>query len=93
MPFLGIRKWDFRCGVLERKPATHTSEALAERYLNNNRLSKEIDHSFHTIHTIQLDSDVTDFLLRGSVARPIQPYSSKPSREVVPLHIRINKTN
>jgi hypothetical protein len=41
MPFLGIRNWDFRCRVLERKPANHTLEALAERYLNNNRLMKE----------------------------------------------------
>jgi len=42
------------------EPATHTLEALTERY--------------QTVHILQLDSAVTDSLPRGSAVRPFQPY-------------------
>ncbi len=52
------------------EPATHPSEALAERYMNG---SQRIFVT-QTVHILQLDSAVTDSLPMESVVRPFQPY-------------------
>jgi hypothetical protein len=52
------------------EPASHTSEALTERYLNGSQRQLIIQ----TVYILQLDSAVTDSLPRGRVVRPFQPY-------------------
>jgi hypothetical protein len=59
---------------LTLEPATHISEALAERYLNGSqRILGSLSFRPST-YILQLDSAVTDSLPLGSVVRLFQPY-------------------
>jgi hypothetical protein len=64
--------------VLSPQPGfkPHTSEALAERYLNGSQAKPAYPRQLiiQTVHILQLDSAVTGSLPRGSVVRPFQPY-------------------
>ena len=82
---LAWNRWSFRLQSVAElfdlppqlglEPATHTSEALAERYLNGSQRTRYLRQLIiQTVHILQLDSAVTDSLPRGSVVRPFQPY-------------------